>query len=167
MKMRRFYYNTGMKRLRSSLLCAPFSAFTHLLILNTPGSHGSPYAYQKANTTLVMNRVLTTNDTRRESEEDRMSKVCFSFPPRTLHLRFPLLQKGNSVPQPLDDCSLLSRWGGGGDNLKIHNFISFAAALGVPNMTECRVFVQNRGGAVRWIALRKDMQPQRGSAILM
>jgi hypothetical protein len=74
-----------------------------------------------------------------------MCKVCFPFPPPTLHLRFTLSQKGNSVLQHPDNSSLLN-------NLKIHNFISLAVAPGVTMMTECGargvfVRVQNGDGA--------------------
>jgi hypothetical protein len=77
-----------------------------------------------------------------------MSEVCFPFPPPTLHLLFPLSQKGNSVPQLPEYCSLLSRWGR--NNLKIHNFISFAVVLGVPKMTKC-ILCLYKGEVVRYI----------------
>lgn len=100
---------------------------------------------------------LASNDRRREGEGDR-EWVKFVFHFLLLLFTFALLSCKRKFCSPLqlpDNCSLLNRRGR--NNLKIHNFISFAVAPGVYPATDSGVFVQNRGRTVWWLALHKDV----------
>jgi hypothetical protein len=66
----RQFYSTGKKFHHSSVctICLIFRLYL-LLILNTLGSYGSPYTYQKANTTSVAHRAVMTNLLQTTQEE--------------------------------------------------------------------------------------------------
>ena len=144
------FFSTRTKSEFSSLRCPSFFSRCPINFKHTRG-HTGPHTHTREQTqpqtcTPFWRQTCFKRQTTRERRRWRMCKVCFPFPAPTLHLRFALSQKGNSVLQLSNNCSLLDwrEW----NNLKIHNFIWFAVAPRFSTMTDCGVFVQNRDGAV-------------------